>query len=82
MEEIVLVYDVPESCFRCKYDRYDHLCGISLKNNDGNANKRPSWCPLRPLPEKKDLGYPNDDYDIGFTDGWDACIDEILGETE
>ena len=37
---------------------------------------------LRPLPEPKDLGYPNDDYDIGFADGWDACLREITGETK
>lgn len=49
MKAIVLVDHMPDSCFFCKYDRYgryDHLCGISLKSNDGNANKRPSWCPL------------------------------------
>lgn len=37
---------------------------------------------IRPLPETKDVGYPNEDYDVGFGDGWNACIDEITGETE
>lgn len=35
------------------------------------------FVPLRPLPEPKDIGYPNDDYDVGFADGWDACLKEI-----
>ena len=33
--------------------------------------------PLKPLPEPKDIGYPNEDYDVGFGDGWDACLKEI-----
>ena len=37
---------------------------------------------IKPLPEPKDIGYPNDDYDVGFGDGWDACLDAITGETE
>ena len=32
---------------------------------------------IKPLPEPKDIGYPNDDYDVGFGDGWDACLKEI-----
>lgn len=32
---------------------------------------------LKPLPEPKDIGYPNEDYDVGFGDGWDACLKEI-----
>ena len=32
---------------------------------------------IKPLPEPKDIGYPNDDYDVGFADGWDACLKEI-----
>jgi len=33
--------------------------------------------PLKPLPETKDVGYPIDDYAVGFGDGWDACIKEL-----
>lgn len=32
---------------------------------------------LKPLPETKDVGYPIDDYAVGFGDGWDACLKEI-----
>jgi len=32
---------------------------------------------IKPLPEPKDIGYPNDDYDVGFASGWDACLKEL-----
>lgn len=37
---------------------------------------------LKPLPEPKDIGYPNDNYDVGFSDGWDACLEQIFGDTK
>jgi hypothetical protein len=39
---------------------------------------RPDWCPLRELPEKKELYLSiNKWYCVGFND----CLDDILGET-
>ena len=35
---------------------------------------------FRPLPEKKEL--TNDLEQYVFAEGWNACFDEILGETE
>jgi len=50
---------------------------------------RPKWCPLKPMLEKLQFQEPfNDDYTVswasrlGFVDGWNACLDEITGETE
>lgn len=54
-------------------------------------NEKPYWCPLKPLPIKNK--YKHDsmatiDYenDITLADyqnfGWNACLDEITGETE
>ena len=37
---------------------------------------------IKPMPDRKEEGYPNDDYTIGKADGWNACLYEILGETE
>lgn len=34
------------------------------------------------MPNKTDQGYPCDTYEEGYSDGWNDCIDEILGETE
>lgn len=46
---------------------------------------RPSWCPLRPLPERKDEGsvlkpLPFEVYMYRY--GFNECLDEIVGETE
>ena len=48
---------------------------------------RPSWCPLRPLPKYlgfKDTETETTDWHFGDNfdraDGWNACLDEILGE--
>lgn len=32
---------------------------------------------IKPMPEMKEEGYPNDDYTIGKADGWNACLKEI-----
>ena len=65
----LIVIDIPE----------DHLV-VTL--NDLYERLNGYKCDLKPMPEKKEDGYPNDDYTIGKADGWNACLDEILGETE
>ena len=73
----ILVIDTPKDCYDCPcyYEDRD-MCEAFDKKAKADSG-RPSWCPLRPLPEPKDIGYPNDDYDVGFGDGWDACLKEI-----
>lgn len=76
----VLVVDTPSNCEECSL-RYWGIAGWSCicarHLLEGPITEREEWCPLRPLPEPKDIGYPNDDYDVGFGDGWDACLKEI-----
>jgi len=68
----ILVIDTPKDCGDCRlnsHTEYDFdVCWITQGKGD---------CPLKPLPEPKDIGYPNDDYDVGFGDGWDACLKEL-----
>ena len=73
----ILVIDTPKDCYDCPcyYEDRD-MCEAFDKKAKADSG-RPSWCPLRPLPEPKDIGYPNDDYDVGFGDGWDACLKEL-----
>ena len=42
---------------------------------------RQKWCPLRPLPERKEMpkNYANRDYTQGIVDGWNRCWDEVTG---
>ena len=63
-------------------------CGIAYKTDkdyyyegiDLDAKNKPDWCPLKPVPDKRNYsGDYTDDYGDGHTDGWNDCIDEIVG---
>ena len=76
----VLVIDTPKNCSECKLI---FLQGIGKSIcNAVDWEERPSWCPLKPIPQKMEESWmetPNDcDYRLGRND----CIDEITGETE
>ena len=82
----ILVIDMPSVCEDCFYHITDvrgyHYCGLTQcfmsKDIDVETEKEP-WCPLRPLPDRKNVDFhPN----IPYALGWNACIDEIIGETE
>lgn len=52
---------------------------------DLESETKPDWCPLKPLPEKKE--YINSVSNIEATKniaaaGWNACLDEITGGAE
>ena len=74
----VLVIDMPGSCFHCPLESYSNQCGANHENTAGNANKIPSWCPLKPIPERK----PTDFLNYWFNQGWNALHEELVGEDE
>lgn len=46
------------------------------------SKSRPEWCPLKPLPEKKEYIVPNDNVESQkdiIAVGWNACLREITG---
>ena len=70
----ILVIDMPEAC----------ADGCPVMCRARGINHRPTWCPLRPLPEKIDIS-EDELYEkqyMCFEGGWNACLDEITGETE
>lgn len=83
MSKSILVIDTPEGCGDCplcgeSFMTYREYCRITA-TYIWTADK-PTWCPLKPLPEKlSPTGYPNDDYGDGYVNGYNECIDEILG---
>lgn len=94
MAKAVLVMDMPESCGECpfcrglneckvkKYLVRDRLFTIFTVDAQIMEGGKPSWCPLRELPEKiPDLehGYENVEKSI-IRIGWNACLDTILRE--
>ena len=90
--------DMPTRCADCpmrnSVKRNITICHPTIKELDDNEyyEKKPDWCPLVPMPEKKEFEeekkaieqecYDEDDisddaYLTGKVSGWNACIDEI-----
>lgn len=86
----ILVIDMPDDCPVCpmahwnKLDEFTGCEAVSGKKyaiNDkeyAESSCRPSWCPLRPFPHKLQADW----YTDGYKEGFNACLDEITGETE
>lgn len=82
----ILLVDMPKSCGDCDYMADDGYCWIAdTECNISWKYKRPAWCPIKPLPEKKDIKSILQYRGLAEQyrkEGWNECIDEILGETE
>jgi len=88
MKEI-LVVNATKTCSKCEL-YFRGTCGSKHKflMDDEISKTRPSWCPLKPLPKKKEIdktlkfgGYENIIQEA-LARGYNACRDEITGETE
>ena len=86
MAKGIIVVDVTEKCSECVFSNPDgDYCpfhgAVSYEEYD---SRKPDWCPIRPLPCKKEvLRQPHSMADFerkGFQRGYNACIDEILKE--
>ena len=77
----ILVIDVPENCSECLCEQN----GICLAKSDAvESIDRPSWCPLRPMPERKEVHYTHPlfgEVENLTNIGYNKCLDD-LGETE
>ena len=77
-QKSILVIDTPEDCLACPCFSVigSEHCSVTMKEVGLHI---PKWCPLKPLPKKKNTDFhPN----IVYANGWNDCLDEILGETE
>ena len=85
MKTILVIDEMPKSCGRCPVVAFktDHFeCQWRYIKNPDIVQE---WCPLKPIPEKRNCGEKTSEAGKIFEAwcwGWDACIDEILGETE
>ena len=86
MSKAVLIIDMPNSCTECPlFEGYfDMHC--SGRNNKCIGFPYPKdfgqdWCPLKEIPNKRDENYVENvgHREVGFIDGWNSCIDEIVG---
>ena len=81
MAKAVLVMDMPEICNDCMAANMGFsgfFCTAAHKQLIPK-NPRPEWCPIRPMPEKENNDNLMDEYQDGYDDGWNACINAIGG---
>lgn len=60
------------------YTVYGYACGLTNRMNK-DARCRPGWCPLIPLPERHIASKTATGYEIGYEDGWNECLEKIVG---
>ena len=90
-DKAILVIDMPECCSRCKLcflEMYGAWCAarfdipVAEFRNYYKSDTKPDWCPLQPMPEKRENHCDMSAYEFGEVDGWNACIDKILGDNQ
>lgn len=84
MQKAILVMDMPDICWKCSacaFLNYTNEYWCCAKDRLVDPNSKPDWCPLKPVPEKYGpFDCMHDDYGERFSNGYNACVDEILGE--
>ena len=87
----ILVIDMPKECWDCPMhiegldDENEEIMVCNAEKIESHYGEKPSWCPLKPMPEKKwvaegfDRIMENNKEHL-MSLGWNDCIDEILGE--
>lgn len=87
MSKAILVIDMPSCCDECfaLYDNGDYpLClitqeqrGYTFRTREQKMDK----CPFKSVPSSCGYsGHPYDQYGDGFADGYNTCLEEILGQ--
>lgn len=83
MKAVLVLDEMPDNCEECKII-YLQEHGESICNS-ADWSKRPSRCPLKPLPRKSGFVHPDVDGWCKLSEysrGYNACLDEITGEDE
>lgn len=90
----IIVVDMTSCCGSCRLyfparDRhtgaYSGSCRVCPTLRVESIRNKPSWCPIRPMPERKEGGQLalSPLLKEGLADyerGWNDCIDRIAGE--
>lgn len=104
MNKSILIIDMPNNCYECDYCGYAIIdsnegneykyrsCALSQRYlGEIEENCKDSLCPLKPLPQKKDLReYAEEigaDFNLqtrimDYVNGYNKCIYEILGDND
>lgn len=91
MSKAILVMDMPSKCIGCPLhfvDEPNYWCGANMKDllTDDIETYKPNWCPLKPIPQKKEREVVEENYNGGYSHGivhgYNACIEELLSEKD
>lgn len=75
MNKSIFLIDTPKCCGECPMSGTD----VCRKWFGKDLSKISETCPLREVPEHKDEENEYTDEDYYRAQGWNDCIDEILG---
>ena len=86
----ILVLEMPSSCMGCNFlhceiEENKEYCEAREIRKQIHLEKeeKPDWCPLNPMIEKKEYKAGIEPvYIYERVKGYNACIDEILGDKE
>lgn len=84
---IFIIPELPPYCSRCQFevcsknsyycDLYESIT-VSLKPMPlTNRQEKPNWCPIKKMPDTKDIKTAENMTSLGWIEGWNACIDKI-----
>lgn len=86
MKKAVIVIEMPKNCDDCPFrvlsDKYHCVVnGRYCGDEQGfySSLTKPSWCPLRPLPEKWERQPYNSQSRVDWKIGYNDCLDDIQG---
>ena len=89
MSKVILVIDMPQTCCDCPCLNHEYgFCEVT--GTSVSSDTKSYDCPLKPLPPKMDqkfadeyfCGYRGYDIKNAMGEGWNYCLEEILGGDE
>lgn len=80
----ILVIEMPSSCSKCDFCEHqdEGWLWCSRCKKTARAFDKPDWCPLKQMPNNLKNQIGDTEWQEGFVDGFNYCIDEILGDKE
>ena len=80
MSKAVLVMEMPSCCVECPAsDITGEWCSVFANKKVSNEHlygAKPDWCPLKPMPAKKEENYRSE-FARGIKKGWNDAIKAI-----
>lgn len=77
-----LVIEMPTACCDCRFCDADACVAVKPYKELTDTLSKVDWCPLKPMPERKDSDGTIFVENHIFGAGWNDCLEEITGETE